>query len=52
MFNEEEPLDLNRGALNDFSTEESTPEEEPSAEETILPTPNELGIDMTQNNEE
>ena len=52
MFNEEEPLDLNRGALNDFSTEESTPEEEPSAEETILPTPNELGIDMTQNSEE
>ena len=51
-----EPLDLNRSALGgDFGeqeeeTEIETPEEEP-AEETVLPTPADLGIDMTQNEE-
>jgi hypothetical protein len=49
-FSEREPLDLNRSALGGEEVEVETPEE--SSEETILPTPNELGVDMTQNIEE
>lgn len=51
-FSDNEPLDLNRETLGDFGEEETQVEtEEPGEEETILPTPNELGIDMTQNEE-
>lgn len=52
-FGENEPLDLNRNALGEIG---ETPSEEGETEisgeeETILPTPNDLGIDMTQNEE-
>ena len=51
-FGENEPLDLNRSAVGEIGELPSEDvETEVSEEETILPTPNDLGIDMTNNEE-